>query len=100
MLSYATICDIIKPVIGDTKIPFVLKKEVQAISNAVEGEISANVPELHEVPNLTVQTSAASVFDQVSPATMAEAQTKDSVLGLVIPYVHKGGTKELSHFQN
>ena len=48
-----------------------------------------NVPEFHEVPDLTVQTSAVSVFDQVSPATMAEAQTKDSVLGLVIPYTCK-----------
>ena len=30
-----------------------------------------------------------SVFDQVPLATMAEAQCKDSVLGLVIPYIHK-----------
>ena len=65
---YATICDIIKPVLGDTEIPFVLKKEeVQAISNALEGVISVNVPELHKVPNLTVQTSAVSVFNQMSP---------------------------------
>ena len=49
MLSYATICDIIKLVLGDTKIPFVLRKEAQAISNTLEGEISVNVPELHEV---------------------------------------------------
>ena len=49
-----------------------------------------NVPELPEVPDLTVQTSAVSVFNQVSPATMAKAQTKDSVLALVIQYVHKG----------
>ena len=47
------------------------------------------VPEFHAVPDLTVQTSAVSVFDQVSPATMAEAQTKDSVLGVVIPYICK-----------
>ena len=37
-----------------------------------------------------VQTSAVSVFDKVPLATMAEAQTKDSVLGLVIPFIHKG----------
>ena len=43
-----------------------------------------NVPELHEVPDLTVQTRAVSVFNQVSLATMAKAQTKDSVLGLVM----------------
>ena len=42
------------------------------------------------VPHLTVQTSAVSVFSQVSLATMAKAQTKDSVLGLVISYIHKG----------
>ena len=48
------------------------------------------MPEFYAVPNLTVQTSAVSVFDQVPPATMAEAQSKDSVLGLVIPFMHKG----------
>ena len=49
-----------------------------------------NVPELPEIPDLTVQTSAVSVFNQVSPATMLETQAKDSVLGLVIQYVCKG----------
>ena len=48
------------------------------------------MPEFYEVPDLTVHTSAVSVFDQVPPATMAEAQSKDSVLGLVIPFMHKG----------
>ena len=43
-----------------------------------------------EKGNTKVQTSAVSDFDQVSPATMAKAQTKDSVQGLVIPYVSKG----------
>ena len=88
MLSYATICNIIKPVLGDTIIPFTIKKEAQAISNSLEGE--SNAPEFHAVPNLTVQTSAVSVFNQVPPTSMAEAQTKDSVLGLVIPLVCKG----------
>ena len=40
------------------------------------------MPKFHAVPNLTVQTSAVSVFNQVPPATMAEAQNKDSMLGL------------------
>ena len=48
------------------------------------------MPKFHALPDLTVQTSAVSVFDQVPPATMAKAQSKDSVLGLVIPFVHKG----------
>ena len=30
MLSYATICNIIKPVLGDTKIPLTIKKKAQA----------------------------------------------------------------------
>ena len=88
MLSYATICDIIKPVLKDIKIPHIVKKEAQAISNALEGEVSVNVPELHEIPDLTVQTSVVSVFDQVSLATMTKAQAKDSVLELVTQYVH------------
>ena len=88
VLSYATICDIIKPVLGDTKISFAIKKEAQAISNSLERE--SNGPQFHAVANLTVQTGAVSVFDQVPLATMAKAQTKDSLLGLVIPFVHRG----------
>ena len=88
MLSYATICDIIKPVLGDTKIPFNIKKKAQAASNLLEGEKS--MPKFHAIPNFTAQTSAVSVFNQVPLATMAKAQCKDSVLGLVIPYIHKG----------
>ena len=88
MLSYATICNIIKPVLGDTKIPLEIKKKTQAGSNLLEGE--KNVPEFYAVPDLTVQTSAVSVFNQVSLwATMAEVQCKDSVLGLVISFMCK-----------
>ena len=49
------------------------------------------MPRFHAVPDLTAQTSTVSVLDQVPLATMAKAQCKDFVLGLVIPYVHKGG---------
>ena len=88
MLSYATICDIIKLVLGDTKIPLTIKKEAQAASNLLEGEKS--MPGLCAIPDLTAQTGTVSVFDQVPLATMAKAQLKDSVLGLVIPFIHKG----------
>ena len=88
VLSYATICDIIKLVLGDTKIPLVIKKKAQTAYNLLEGE--SNNPELCAIPELTAQSSAVSVFDQVPLATMAEAQLKDSVLGLVIPFVCKG----------
>ena len=88
ILSYATICTIIEPVLGDTKILFKIKKEAQAASNLLEGE--NNVAKFCAVPDLTVQTSAVSDFDQMSLGTMAEAQSKDSVLGLVIPFMHKG----------
>ena len=88
MLSYATIYDIIKPVLGDTKIPYAIKKEAQAISNSLEGE--SNGPKFHELPDLTVLTSVVSVFNQVPPATMAKSQTKDSVLELVIQFICKG----------
>ena len=94
VLSYATICDIIKPVLGDTKIPLTIKKKAQAASILLEGENT--MPELCAIPDLTAQTSAVSVFDQVPPATMAEAQLKDSVLGLVIPFVHKGFKPKVS----
>ena len=88
MLSYATICTIIELVLGGTKILFDIKKKAQAASNLLEGV--NNVPKFYAVPNLTVQTSAVSVFSQVPLATMAKAQSKNSVLGLVIPFVHNG----------
>ena len=88
MLSYATICDTIKLVLGDTKIPFNIKKKAQAASNLLEGEKS--MPKFHAILDLTAQTHAASVFNQVPLATMTKAQHKDSVLGLAIPYICKG----------
>ena len=94
VLSYATICDIIKLVLGDTKILLNIKKKAQAASNMSEGE--KNMPECHAIPDLTAQTSAVSVFDQVPPATMAKAQLKDSVLGLVIPFICKGVKPKVS----
>ena len=94
VLSYATICDIIKPVLGDTKIPLTIKKKAQAASNLLEGEKS--MPECCAILDLTAQTSAVSVFDQVPTATMAEAQLKDSVLGLVVPFIHKGVKSKVS----
>ena len=39
------------------------------------------MPKFYAVPNLTAQTSAVSVFDQVPLATMAKAQCKDSCAG-------------------
>ena len=94
VLSYATICDIIKLVLGDTKIPLTIKKKAQTAGNLLEGE--SNMPKCHAIPDLTAQTSAVSVFDQVPPATMAKAQLKDSVLGLVIPFIHKGVKPKVS----
>ena len=51
MLSYATICDIIKPVLGDTKILFNIKKKAQAASNLLEGRRVC----LSSMPYLTLQ---------------------------------------------
>ena len=65
MLLYVIICDIINLVLGDPKISFIVKIEAQVISNTLEGKIRENVPRLHKVPDLTVQTSAVSVFNQV-----------------------------------
>ena len=88
MLSYATICTAIKLLLCGTKIPFDIKKKAQAASNLLVRE--KNMPKFYAIPDLTAQTSAVSVFDQVPLATMTKAQCKDSVLGLVIPFLHKG----------
>ena len=94
VLSYATICDIIKPVLGDTKIPLVIKKKAQTACNLLGGE--SNNPKLFNIPEVIAQTSAVSDFDQVPPVTIAKAQLKDSVLGLVIPFMHKGAKPKVS----
>ena len=60
MLSYSTMCTTIKPVLGDTKIPFDIKKKAQAASNLLESE--KNMPKFHVIPDLTDQTSAVSGF--------------------------------------
>ena len=92
------LCETFSMILENLKMPYSIRKEVQSVSTAVEGEISTNVPESPDVPNITVQTSAVSVFNQMSLAIMAEEQTKDSVLGLVTKYVLKGESEELSHF--
>ena len=61
-----------------------LKQQVYLL----EGE--KNVPKFYAIPDLTAQTSVVLVFDQVPLATMAKAQCKDSVLGLVILFILKG----------
>ena len=75
MLSYATICGTIcttiTPVLGDTKIPFNIKKKLKQQVIIRRGE---NVPKFYTIPDLIAQTSAVSVFDQVPPATMVKAQ--------------------------
>ena len=69
--------------------PIKYKKETQAISNALEGEVSIMHQSYMKYLILLYRTCSLS-FNEVSPATMAKAQTKDSILGLVIQYVHKG----------
>ena len=39
MLLYATVCETFSTVLGDVENPYTIKKEVHAISNAVEGKI-------------------------------------------------------------
>ena len=58
-----------------------------------------NVPKFHAVPGLTVQASAVLVFDQLSLVTLVEAQTKDPVVGLVIPYICKGENQRAWSFK-
>ena len=78
---------------------FQLGEKHREFSNSLEGEIGGNVPEFHVVPNLTVQTSAVSVFDQVSPGTMAKAQTKDSVLDWSFHMYIRGKNQRAQSFQ-
>ena len=73
VLSYATICDIIKLVLGDTKIPLNIKKKAQAACNLLEGE--KNMPKCHAIPNLTAQTNAVTVFDSGATGHYGQSPT-------------------------
>ena len=57
VLSYATMCDIIKPVLGHTKIPFKIKKKAQAASNLLEGEKTYTQVPCHTQPYSSYQCS-------------------------------------------
>ena len=82
MLSYVTVCEVkTSLVLGDVKIPYLIKMETQTISQVLEGKLSLNVPELPEVPDITLQNSNFSFFNQMLLATMADEQTRDSLLG-------------------
>ena len=77
VLSYAIICNIIRPVLGDTKIPFTIRKEAQVASNSLKGE--SNGPMFHAVPDHTVQTSAATDHYGHSPNQGFHAGTDHSI---------------------
>ena len=62
VLSYATICYTIKKVQKDTKIQYSMKREVQAISNAMKREVSMDMPELPEVTDLVLTSTAQSLI--------------------------------------
>ena len=71
------------------KVTYPIKKEAWSICNAIKGELSMDMPEIHEISKTTVQVSSVAVFHQVSLATKADEMTKDSILGLVQQYVLK-----------
>ena len=48
-LSYCTACDILGLTLGSPQIPSVIKEDTQKISNALEGEIGNQMPELPEI---------------------------------------------------
>ena len=58
------------------------KVKVQSVSSVLE--------EHQEESPIDVCTHERSVFDKVPPATMAEEQKKDLILGVVYQYVVKG----------
>ena len=59
-----------------------IRLEAQSVSSALE--------EHQEESPIAVCTHEISVFDMVPPATMAEEQKKDPILGVVYQYVAKG----------
>ena len=71
--------DIIDPHLGGTWLPIDIKLEVQSVSSVLE--------EHQEESPIAVCTHETSVFDKVPPATMAEEQMKDPILGVVYQYV-------------
>ena len=68
--------------LGNTQLPKDIRLEAQSISSVLE--------EHQEESPLDVCTHETSAFDMVPPATVAEEQKKDKILGAVYQYVVKG----------
>ena len=97
MLSYATICGFIKLVLGDTKIPFVWKKEVQEIGNALEGKISATVC---EYPPLLFRLVQSQFSIRCHQPLLLKHKPKILYWDWSFHMCIREETKGLSHFQN
>ena len=90
-IPYWVVCEALNQCLNGSKIPDVLKQEVQDISCAVqsivEEEDKQNEEELKEIVS---KVNAISVFGKVSPEDMKEEQQKDPILRLVYNYVTAG----------
>ena len=81
-ISYQTVCETLDLGIGGTKLDHALKARLQAVD-------AAHV-ELGESEPIEVTTNYVSIFNTVSPETMAQHQSTDNQIAPVLKWVESG----------
>ena len=78
-------CEVVNEYLNTTKVPDDLKKEALSISCAVQ-----SIVEEEDVEEIQSMLNSLSVLNQVTPENRTEEQKRDSILGLICPYVTAG----------
>ena len=81
-ISYQTVCETLDLGIGGTKLDYALKARLQVVD-------TAHV-ELGESEPMEVTTNYVSIFNTVSPETMAQHQSTDNQIAPVLKWVESG----------
>ena len=82
VILYSLICVVVDEYLNTTKVPGDLKKEALSISCMVQSiVVEEHAEEIQGMLN------SVSVLNPVMPEAMAEEQKRDTILGLVCPYV-------------
>ena len=87
-ISYQTVCETLDIGIGDTKLDHALKACLQAVD-------AAHV-ELGESEPIEVTTNYVSIFNTVTPETMAQHQNMDNQIAPVLKWVESGNPPKKS----
>ena len=80
-VPYSLVCEALDQCLNGSKIPEVLKQEVQEISCAVQSIVEEEYKQ--EINGIVSEVDAVSIFGKVIPEEMKEEQQKDPILQLI-----------------